>query len=357
MVYTHDAYHPYAVALEVTLACNMRCLHCGSYATGQNRSKPLSLDEWKGVIDDLKRLKTEVITLSGGEPFVYKHWRELIKYIRKAPKAQVSLISNGYTVTEADVIFMKKMGVSHVGFSLDGDEKTHDYIRQTPGAFQRLMHTIYLCQKHDFKFSIVSSINKINYGVREKILDVMLKNKIKYWQVQIVNSFGRAGELQDQMLLSHQQYTQLVEDIATWQEKYSHRVRIMPADSIGYCHPVTDHMLGESEWQGCNAGLYVIGIEANGNVKGCLSLQDDRFRAGNVRERSLIEIWNDDSCFAYTRLYDETKMQGSCQGCDTAGQCKAGCLGMAYSVHGSIHENSYCYKKIKEKEKSVIKAA
>jgi len=195
------------------------------------------------------------------------------------------------------------------------------------------------------------------YNLNLPIFDLILKNKIKYWQVQIVNSFGRAGEHQDQMLITHEQYAQFVDDIAAWQEKYCHRVRIMPADSIGYCHPVTDDMLGDSEWQGCNAGLYVLGIEANGNVKGCLSLQDDRFAAGNIRDRSLIDIWNDDSCFAYTRLYDDTKMHGSCEGCESAGQCKAGCLGMAYSVHGSIHENSYCYKNIIEKRKCSTIAA
>jgi len=357
VVNVDDAYYPHTVALEVTLACNMRCLHCGSYATGQNRKKALSLAEWKKVIDDLKQLKAQFITLSGGEPFMYKQWRELIKYIRRAPEAKASLISNGYSITEDDIIFMKKQGVSHIGLSLDGDQTVHDYIRQTPGSFQKVLETARLCQKHDFSFSVVTSINQINYTIREELLGIILEHKIKNWQVQVVNSFGRAGKNRESMLISHEQYAQLVHDISRWQNEQKGRVRIMPADSIGYCHPLTDDMLEGAEWQGCNAGKFVIGIESNGNVKGCLSLQHDDFKAGNVRERSLIDIWNDDACFAYTRQYDHTRMCGACSTCSDGKRCQAGCMAIAHSVHGTIYENGYCYKTIMEKMRHKRNAA
>ncbi|MDR0645641.1 MAG: SPASM domain-containing protein, partial [Elusimicrobiota bacterium] len=150
---------------------------------------------------------------------------------------------------------------------------------------------------------------------------------------------------------SHEQYAQLCEELSEWKNKYKNELRIEPADSMGYCNPITDSFLGEDyEWQGCNAGICVLGIEANGNVKGCLSLQDDKFIAGSVKEKGLINIWNDDDLFPYSRGYDASKMEGNCKGCQSAEQCKAGCLGMAYSLHKSIHQNSYCYKSIKNQQ-------
>ncbi|HOX23028.1 MAG TPA: radical SAM protein [Elusimicrobiales bacterium] len=343
-------YYPDSAALEVTLKCNMSCRHCGSDAGRADRKNSLSLEEWKGVVDELKAVGTRHITLSGGEPFLYPHYRELISHII-SKGIQGSFISNGLSLTEKDIVFLKEAGVSHLAVSLDGNEKVHDYIRQTKGSYKKIMELLDLAGKHGFNVFPVTSVNKLNFEVREEILAALLERKTKCWQVQIVNSFGRAGKFRDEMLIEKSQYAVLCEDISRWQKQHKGQLNIATADSIGYCHPLTDEMLGDFEWQGCNAGMYVVGIESDGAVKGCLSLQDKKFHAGNVRERKFSEIWKDDSCFAYTRRYDPSKMQGRCAACEAAQQCKAGCLGMAYSVTGSIYENSYCYKAIKEQSR------
>jgi len=350
-----EEYYPYSVALEITLACNMRCLHCASHADGQNREKPLTWEEWCKVIDDLKRLKTRYFTLSGGEPFLYPRWRNLIEYIKTTDDGytKVLMISNGSHITEEDIVFLKEKKASYIALSLDGDEEIHDYIRQYPGAFQNIMNVISFCHKNAFKASLVTSINKYNFSIRKKILDIVIKAGVKNWQVQIVNSFGRAGEKKESMIIDKEQYVELIDDLYVWREEYKDVVNILPADSIGYCHEKIQAMLGDNVWQGCPAGQYSLGIEANGNVKGCLSLQSDSFVAGNVRERSILDIWNDDSAFAYTRQYDTSLMQGQCGKCESARDCKAGCLGMAYSLHNTIYENTYCYKSILKSKQSV----
>ncbi|MDR1123365.1 MAG: radical SAM protein [Elusimicrobiota bacterium] len=350
---TIDKSIPISAALEITLACNMRCLHCGSSADGNNRKDVLTFEEWCKVIEDLNSIGVSAITLSGGEPFLYPKWRELLRFIHKTnPNIVNMMITNAYNITEEDVKFLKEMDVKHIGISIDGNEEIHDYIRQTKGSFKKSNEVMDWCDKYGFKYGVVTSFNKHNFPVREQILEWVLKRKPAGWQVQIVNSFGRAGEFKDSMIITHAKYKQLCDELLQWRKQYDKQVRIEAADSIGYCHPVTDALWGEDyEWQGCNAGIYVMGIEANGNVKGCLSLQDPKFTAGNVRETGLIEIWNDDSRFPYTRSYDASKMEGSCKGCESAEQCKAGCLGMAYSLHGSIYQNSYCYKSIEAAQK------
>lgn len=357
-IYVGDKYYPYSVALEVTLACNMRCLHCGSYATDADRSNKLSIKDWFRVVDDLKKLKAKVLCLSGGEPFLFPHWRELVKYIKTPDDkyTEVTFISNGSSISEDDIKFMKDNKVHHIAISLDGNEQVHDYIRQHPGAFNNVLQVNQLCQEYGLKLGLVTSINKFNFDTREEILKTVLDNNIKFWQVQIVNSFGRAGEWKEKMIIEKEQYKKLIDDILRWKEIYKDQVKVFPADSIGYCHTIMDKLLDGAEWNGCSAGKHSIGIEANGNVKGCLSLQHDKFIAGNVKEKSLVDMWNDDDAFAYTRKYDSSLMEGNCKDCSEANQCKAGCLGMAFSLHNSIHENSYCYRSIVE-EKNQLKRA
>jgi radical SAM protein with 4Fe4S-binding SPASM domain len=338
--------------LEITLSCNMRCLHCGSTATGINRKDPITLEEWYKVIDDLNRLKVTGITLSGGEPFVYPHWRELISYIHKVnPKIVKMIITNAYNIKEEDIKFLKDIGLGHLGISIDGNEEIHDFIRQTKGSFKKSNQVMDWCDKYGVKYTIVTAINKHNFHIRGEMLAWIKQRKPKTWQVQVVNSFGRAGEFREAMLISHEQYALLTEDIVKWHKENKPEeggIEIISSDCLGYCHPLTDSLYDEdSEWQGCNAGISVIGIESNGNVKGCLSLQDDYFISGNVKNRSLFDIWNDDNSFPYTRNYDVSKISGCCKNCEVFERCKAGCLGFAYSVFGNIYENSYCYRNIR----------
>ena len=340
-------YRPQAAALEVTRRCDMSCIHCGSDASRKDRPDALSFEQWCGVVDELKKIGVPHVTLSGGEPFLYPRWRELVRHIRSRGLG-VNFISNGYNITEADMKFMKDSAVEHIGVSLDGDEATHDFIRRKPGSFAKVVGLFRMGRTYGVPICPATSINKVNFPIRERILQAVLESGVKAWQVQVVNSFGRAGKLRGKLILDPEQFVTLCDDVLRWQKAHAKVLRINPADSLGYCHPVTDAMLGDYEWQGCNAGMYVLGIQADGTVLGCLSLQDKSFAAGNVRERPLSEIWADDAAFAYTRRHDPSKLEGACKACAKAADCKAGCLGMAFSTSGTIGRNPYCYKAIVE---------
>jgi radical SAM protein with 4Fe4S-binding SPASM domain len=80
---------------EITLACNLRCGHCGSRA-GQARADELSREEALRVVDELAALGCQHVTLGGGEPTLRADWTELIARLREKG-VRGSLISNGLT--------------------------------------------------------------------------------------------------------------------------------------------------------------------------------------------------------------------------------------------------------------------
>ena len=82
---------------------------------------------------------------------------------------------------------------------------------------------------------------------------------------------------------------------------------------------------GDAYFRGCSAGISSIGIDSVGNVRGCESMYDDCFIEGNVRERSLADIWNDENAFAYNRKYKPSMLTGRCASCDKKAACAAGC--------------------------------
>src|SRR3954469_12123902 len=73
---------PVHVVWEITLACNLKCQHCGSRA-GKPRPDELTTAECLDVIRRLARLGTREITLIGGEAYLRPDWTELIREIRR----------------------------------------------------------------------------------------------------------------------------------------------------------------------------------------------------------------------------------------------------------------------------------
>ena len=92
---------PRACVWELTLACNLRCKHCGSFA-GSRRDDEMTLEESFKVADDLAALGCRRVTLSGGEPTLNPDWDKIGK--RLADHCiKVNLISNGWHWTASHV--------------------------------------------------------------------------------------------------------------------------------------------------------------------------------------------------------------------------------------------------------------
>ena len=72
-------YYPRFCVWELTLACDMRCLHCGSFA-GARRPDELTFEEMLQVAEQLIRLGCEKVTLGGGEPTLHPRWHQLQRH-------------------------------------------------------------------------------------------------------------------------------------------------------------------------------------------------------------------------------------------------------------------------------------
>src|SRR6202451_1826088 len=104
-------------------------------------------------------------------------------------------------------------------------------------------------------------------------------------------------------------------------------------------------------WGGCGAGQTVMGLEADGTVKGCPSLATVGFSGGNVRESSIEEIWNTRKEIHFARLRSVNDLWGFCRTCYYADVCRAGCTWTAHSLLGRAGNNPYCHYRALELEK------
>ena len=97
--------------------------------------------------------------------------------------------------------------------------------------------------------------------------------------------------------------------------------------------------LGLDPWVGCQAGRSVLGIQSNGNIKGCLTLPDG-FIEGNIRTQSLKTI------LEKLRI-KQKQLKGYCVDCDLAKICRGGCLGTSNAL--KEFDEPYCLRAIENK--------
>ena len=86
-----------------------------------------------------------------------------------------------------------------------------------------------------------------------------------------------------------------------------------------------------------------MGIESNGAVKGCPSLQTAHYVGGNLRERPLRDLWENTPELAFTRTRTVEDLWGFCRTCPFAATCLAGCSFTAHALFGRPGNNPYCH--------------
>jgi len=86
-----------------------------------------------------------------------------------------------------------------------------------------------------------------------------------------------------------------------------------------------------------------MGIESDGAIKGCPSLQTAHYVGGNIRHRDLDSLWRQSPQLGFTRARSHDDLWGFCRSCDFADVCLGGCSFTAHSILGRPGNNPYCH--------------
>jgi len=322
---------------EITLNCNSKCIHCGSRA-GSARSNELNTEESLKLVKELHSCGYKGVALMGGEPLIREDWFEIAKEVKKY-KMDLSIVTNGLNVVNY-IQKLKKLDVDCVSLSLDGGiPETHDYLRGIKGAYYKTINAMKTLKKEKLPVSIITAINKKNLKEVDLIKNLILDQNIS-WQIQLAVPIGRFPK---ELTITREEYYALAMFIAINVKKYSYRrLPVIGAHCFGYFSRFIPNV-GLAPWVGCQAGYSVLGIQSNGNIKGCLTLSD-KFIEGNVRTQNLKEIISNPQAFSYNRNFEKENLYGYCKSCDMVNECKGGCLGTRYALNS--HEAPYCLRAI-----------
>lgn len=347
-------YRPQTCVWEVTMACNMRCKHCGSSCETALPGE-LSTEEAYKFIDMCEDIGMDWINLSGGEPFTRKDLILLVKYINKCGMG-INIISNGWLITEEIVKELSKIERLRVVISLEGPDYIHDYVRKQ-GSFERSKQSFELLKKYGIQMGCITTVTRQNIDHLNELREYLINMGVRCWQLQIGLPMGNLSKHSD-WLLKPEDMTKLVD--YCYEASLDGKIDVYPADCIGYYDAKVEDILqriyGDEYsvvWDGCNAGIRGFGILHNGDIVGCTSMRGKEFIEGNIRKKSLKEIWEDSEAFAWRRKFTADKLKGDCLKCDHNEKCLGGCANTRYTMNNTVNsENLYCTYNLKLKSKN-----
>jgi radical SAM protein with 4Fe4S-binding SPASM domain len=347
---------PVAVVWEITLACDLACNHCGSRA-GRRRRDELSTAECLDLIRQLAELGTRDIGLIGGEAYLRKDWIQLIEAITEAGM-ECGLQSGGRNLSEERVAKAAAAGLKGIGISIDGLRDVHDSLRGVPGSFDLAVAAVRRASAHGLAATVNSQINQGSLPQLREMMDLIIEAGATNWQLIITVAMGNAADHPELLLQPYQmlELMPLLADLAG--EARRRGLFLQLGNNIGYFGPheaeLRDLNDEELHWAGCTAGDSVLGIEADGTIKSCPGLPSP-YAGGNVRERSLREIWEESEPLAFTRRRTVDDLWGFCRTCYYAEVCMGGCTWTAHSLFGRPGNNPMCHYRALEMDKKGLR--
>ena len=328
---------------EITLACCFSCAYCGSRA-GKPRPEELTTEECLSVAAQLADLGCRRVSLIGGEVFLRRDWQQIVEALT-GRGIKVCVITNGFTMGERILDALTRCRIESVAVSIDGPERVHDAGRQ-PGSYARGLAAIRALTHRGIPTSVISALRADNAPLLPEFYETLKQYPIFAWQLQACSPMGNASEGLDWRFDPRQVIRFVAENAPTAP------FMLGIADNIGYYTPEEGDLRGVrgASFTGCNAGLTAIGIDSVGNVRGCESMYDDAFIEGNLRQRSLREIWEDEGAFAYNRQFTPEMLTGPCAACVYGCVCAGGCRSYNYFAGaGKLFESPRCARNFLQK--------
>lgn len=346
---------------EITLKCNLACQHCGSRA-GQARQQELTTDEALDLVQQLAAVGIKEVTLIGGEAFLRSDWLQIAQAITNAGM-RCGMTTGGYGISLQMAKEMKAAGIRSVSVSLDGLEATHNRLRGRDASWQWAFKTMSHLRAADIPFGCNTQINRLSAPELPRIYEAIRAAGAFAWQIQLTVPMGHAADNAD-ILLQPYELLDLYPVLARiTQRALKDDIKIHAGNNIGYYGPYERLLRGAGEpwsfWQGCNAGLLALGIEANGAIKGCPSLPTAAYTGGNVRDRTLHSIITEAEELRFNLGAGTPKgtahLWGFCKSCEFAQLCRGGCSWTAHVFFDRRGNNPYCHHRALSQQKRNIR--
>ncbi len=198
----HGELPPNFIVLSPTQRCNLQCLNC--YASSNSNTTPtLPYSIVEKIINDVRKLGIRFITVSGGEPFMYKsEGKTILDIFEKYNDMFFLVYTNGTLITTEIAEKLAKCGNVTPAISVEGYEKETDQ-RRGKGTYKKVLSAFKNLRKAGVIFGISVTATKKNIDIllSEEFYDFFFETQgaSHMWQFQLM-PIGRGKSTFDLMV-------------------------------------------------------------------------------------------------------------------------------------------------------------
>lgn len=325
-----------SMEIEFSLLCNYRCPYC--YAAIRHLPEnELSRDEIRDIILQARELGAEKIIILGGEPTLYPHTLEMIRFCRGLD-LDVEMFTNGSIMTvdlarqlyDQNVRVVLKMNSFQpkVQDMLTGHEGSHLAIRCALENLQRVGYasgqaflavSTVICQQN------VDELIEMWQWLRDQ-------NIVPYFEVITPQGNATANEwLAVDPLKLHDIFSRIAE---------------IDRERYGQVWDPQPPLVGNQ----CLRHRFSCLVNSQGDVMPCVGVT---IPVGNIRQQKLRNILADSEVVEDLREYHRT-IKEPCRSCDKAQHCY-GCRGAAYQLTGDyLASDPLCWRNI-DRQRDIVR--
>lgn len=322
----------FSMQWHITDKCDQRCKHCYIYAGKDKEYSPeFDYETLKKIffnyLDTCNRMnKNPNIAITGGDPLLHNDVWKLLELFKEYD-VPFAVLGNPFHLNEEVAKRLKELGCITYQMSLDGLERTHDFIRKL-GSFQETLNKIHILNNVGIKSAIATTVSKTNINEITDLVDIVVESKAKTF------GFSRycPNENDKDNIVTPEEYHLFLEKM--W-EKFT------KLEKKGTFFILKDHLWklllyekgifkidddSELIMDGCHCGIFHITVLADGQIYACRRCNSP---VGNVLECSLYDVFFGDKMEAYRNFesFEECskcKLLRFCRGCPAVSKCATG---------------------------------
>ncbi len=353
-----NRYFPTA-SWEITERCNFNCLHCFNAVDNHYIRDEFSYEEACRFIDDAAACGVLDFRITGGEPLLHPHFREIASRIYDRNMRISELLTNGFFLDEDTLGFLKEKDPRmKICISFDGLGH-HDWMRQHTGAGEKTLDVISQCVRAGFPVQINMNLNKRNMDSSFPTILAMADMGVERIRILRTTEAPRWEANGKYDTLAFEEYYDLCLDIAG-KYKDSGRKAVLVLWMAALLIPFRKSfsclaLQGPSESYKdtlpcCNEAKRRISVSASGNLYPCNAFTgyyDARgIHMGNVKTGNMHELLSKGpyvDCVSQT-VRERLNANSECQDCSFYRSCRGGCMALATMAAGDLrrHDPTKC---------------
>jgi radical SAM protein with 4Fe4S-binding SPASM domain len=288
----------------------------------------MGTEECKKIIDDMARIGVGLIGWTGGEPLLRQDLEDLISYARKRG-IKSNITTNAVLLDEDRVINLKAAGTTAIQISLDGStpEANRRMRGTTDEEFDKIIGAVHHCQKHDVNLYLATLVGQENLDEARAMIEFAKSEGMDKIRLCGYTPIGRG---KTDRIRERFEFNERLSDLFYFAKQLQ-----KDASFLALFDPPFGPVPPSYRFHECIAGKETFYLKGNGDLYPCTTLLHRRFRVGNIRERSLEDLWNDPAMEEIANFPRET-IEGPCRDCDNFSRCRGACRGVTFAHTGDL---------------------